>query len=60
MKEELDTVQDFPMLDYNPYDNFEALFKSSKDRTYDVVMERNKNCKNLLIHLFIQEICQSG
>jgi glyoxylase-like metal-dependent hydrolase (beta-lactamase superfamily II) len=39
-KEELEKTEDFPMLDYEPYDNFELLFTRSKNRTYDVVKEK--------------------
>ena len=39
-KEDLDSMVDFPMLDYDLYENFELLFKESKNRTYDVVNER--------------------
>jgi len=39
-KEDLENVDDFPLLDYEPYNNFEFLFKLSKNRTFDVVKEK--------------------
>ncbi len=42
-KEDLDHAKDFPMLDYELYDNFDTLFKMSKERTFDVVKERITN-----------------
>ncbi len=39
-KEDLEIAENFPMLDYDPYDNFELLFNRSKNRTYDVVKEK--------------------
>ncbi len=42
-KEDLDAIIDFPMLDYDKYDDFDEFFKLSKDRTYDVVKEKHKH-----------------
>jgi glyoxylase-like metal-dependent hydrolase (beta-lactamase superfamily II) len=42
-KEDLEKAEDFPMLDYEPYENFDVLFKSSKERTYDIIIEKFKN-----------------
>ena len=39
-KEDLETAEDFPIMDFEPYDNFEMLFDESKKRTYDVVKEK--------------------
>lgn len=39
-KEDLESAEDFPILDYEPYDNFELLLTRSKNRTYDVVKEK--------------------
>ncbi len=39
-KEDLETVEDFPMMEFEPYENFEMLFEESKKRTYDVVKEK--------------------
>ncbi|MHA1954733.1 MAG: MBL fold metallo-hydrolase [Candidatus Heimdallarchaeaceae archaeon] len=39
-KKDLDNAEDFPMIDTEPYDNFEMLFNKSKKRTFDVVFER--------------------
>ncbi len=39
-KEDLEKAKDFPILDYEPYDNFELLFNRSKNRTFDVVKEK--------------------
>jgi glyoxylase-like metal-dependent hydrolase (beta-lactamase superfamily II) len=41
-KEDLEGAKDFPMLDFEPYDNFEMLFTRSKNRTYDVVHNKLK------------------
>ena len=39
-KEDIDRVEDFPMIDTEPYDNFEMLYSKSKNRTFDVVLEK--------------------
>ncbi|NPD89292.1 MAG: MBL fold metallo-hydrolase [Asgard group archaeon] len=39
-KENLEEMKDFPILDFEPYDNFEMLFNRSKNRTFDVVFEK--------------------
>ena len=38
-EEELDTNDEFPILDYEPYDNFEALFNASKRQMYKMVLK---------------------
>jgi glyoxylase-like metal-dependent hydrolase (beta-lactamase superfamily II) len=42
-KENLETIEDFPMIEFEPYDNFEMLFNESKNRTYDVVKMKYKS-----------------
>ena len=41
-KENLETAEDFPMMEFEPYENFEMLFEESKKRTFDVVKEKHK------------------
>ena len=40
-RDELEKVHDFPMIDFEIYDNFELLFNRSKNRMYDVVKEKD-------------------
>ena len=55
-KEDLDSRDDFPLLDYEFDDDFDAFFKSSKEQTIILFLEilrgNNSSIRNLTLSFF--------